>query len=294
MEGHTAFKLRDHFRPSKEPFHEIYMGRNQDEVFFPAYWDYRKYLQSLHIVWQRIREECNSVGEYHTQEVSIPPETPFSQEHLLLINRREATLNVLELDFEAFIVLAKRFMDKAGLLAEKLIAIPKGIMPGNSFTDHKKFFLKYPDIQPNYTKYLEDMTYWYEQELLLWRDKIFSHGKTMVTSMGVSIHKGVIFRPMDRFGSLKDMNKKIFFPMKSKYERLYSLKVTNNDYEMLNDFYQQIRTGGVKLETPDLDHLGDIVSSSGGIEITEESIESIADHLEDFTRDVIALLRVNK
>jgi hypothetical protein len=63
-----------------EPFHEIYMGRNQDEVFFSAYWDYRKYLQSLHIVWQRIREECNSVGEYHTQEVSIPPETPFSQE----------------------------------------------------------------------------------------------------------------------------------------------------------------------------------------------------------------------
>jgi hypothetical protein len=48
-----------------EPFHEIYMGRNQDEVFFSAW---------------RIREECNSVGEYHTQEVSIPPETPFSQE----------------------------------------------------------------------------------------------------------------------------------------------------------------------------------------------------------------------
>jgi hypothetical protein len=201
---------------------------------------------------------------------------------------------VLELDFETFIVLARRFMDKVGLLAEKLIQIPKGMLPGNSFTKHKKFFLQNPDIQPNYTKFLETRTYWYEQELLLWRDKVFSHGKTMVRSMGVSIHKGVIFKPMDRFGPLKDKHKKIFFPMKSKYEGLYSLKVTNNDYEMLNDFYQQIRRGGFKLETSDLEHLGGIVSSSGGMEITEESLESIADHLEDFTRDVVAILSINK
>ena len=266
------------------------MSRNQDEVFFPAYWDYRKYLQSLHIIWQRIRDECNSVREYHTQEVSIPPETLFSQEHLLLITRRKATLDVLELDFETFIVLARRFMDKLGLLAEKLIQIPKGISPGNSFTKHKKFFLENPDIQPNYTKFLETKTYWYEQELLLWRDKIFYHGKTMVTSTGVSIHTGMIFRPMDKFGPLNDKNKKIFFPMKSKYEGLYSLKVTNNDYEMLNDFYQQIRRGGFRLDKPDLDDLGNFVSSSGGIEITEESLESIADHLEDFTKEVIVIL----
>jgi hypothetical protein len=230
MEGHTAFKLKDYFR--NEPFYDIYRKRDQDEIFFNAYTDYRKYLQSLSIIWQRIKEGCNQVGEYHTQEFSKPFESPLSEETLSLITRKHATLNVLELDFEIFIVVARRFMDKVGLLVEKLIEIPQGMRPGNSFTKHKKFFLEHHDIQPNYSQFLKNQTYWYEQELLLLRDKIFSHGKTMVTSMAVSIREGVSFRPMDRFGPLNDKHKKIFLPMKSKYEALYpTLKVTNNDYE---------------------------------------------------------------
>jgi hypothetical protein len=198
MEGHTAFKLRDYFL--YEPFYDIYITRNQDDAFFHRYWDYRKYLQSLYIIWKRIKAECNQIGDYHAQEFSKPFEPPLSDERLSLINRKQATLNVLELDFETFIVVARRFMDKVGLLVEKLIEIPKGKVPGNSFTKHKKFFLEHPDIQPNYSRFLEDKTYWYEQELLLLRDKIFSHGKTMVRSMAVSFREGVIFTPMDRFG----------------------------------------------------------------------------------------------
>jgi hypothetical protein len=98
MQGHTAFKLRDYFR--YEPFYDIYMKRNQDEVFFNAYTDYRKYLHSLRIVWQRIKDECNAIGDYHTQEFSKPFESPLSQETILLMTRKDATLNVLELDFE--------------------------------------------------------------------------------------------------------------------------------------------------------------------------------------------------
>ena len=94
----------------------------------------------MYIIWQRIKEECNKVGDYHTQEIRIPFNTQPSQEQLSLITRNGATLNVLELDFEMFIVFARRFMDKVALLIEKSIEIPKGMGLGNSFTKHKKFF----------------------------------------------------------------------------------------------------------------------------------------------------------
>src|SRR5688572_22023975 len=119
MEGHTAFKLRDYFRD--EPFYVIYLKRNQDSVFFHAYTDYRKYLVSLQIVWQRLKDECSKVGDYYTQELSKSSEWPPSQETLSLMASRDATSNVLELDIETFIILARRFMDKVGLLVEKLI-----------------------------------------------------------------------------------------------------------------------------------------------------------------------------
>ena len=172
-----------------------------------------------------------------------------------------------------------------------LIQFPIQGTSGNSFTKHKKFFLKHPDILPNYTEFLKNKTYWYEQELLLVRDKIFSHGKTMVTSTGVSPQEGVIFTRMDIFGPLSDKHKKIFLPMKSKYEGLYpNLKVTENDYEMLNDFYQQVRRERIRIEEKDLEDLGNIVSSSGGIQVTEEFLECILDHLEDFTKEAIVIL----
>lgn len=66
--------------------------------------------------------------------------------------------------------------------------------------------------------FLENESYWYEQELLLLRDKIFSHGKTMVTMKGVSPQEGVRFRPMTKISLLKADHKKTFLPMKSKYE----------------------------------------------------------------------------
>ena len=88
------------------------------------------------------------------------------------------------------------------------------------------------------------------------RDKIFSHDKTMITSKSVSSREGVSFRPMTRFGPLEDRHKKIFLLMKAQYESSSpTLKVTNNDYEMVNDLFQQIRREKIKLEKNDLDDL---------------------------------------
>lgn len=68
----------------------------------------------MHIIWQRIKEECSKIGDYHTQEFNKPFESPLSKETLTLITRKQATLDVLELDIETFIVLGRRFMDKVG------------------------------------------------------------------------------------------------------------------------------------------------------------------------------------
>ena len=59
---------------------------------------------------------------------------------------------------------------------------------------------------------------------------------------------------------------------------------------MLNEFYHQIRRNGIKLDEVDLVKLGEIISSHGDIYITEEFLESIANHLEDFTKQVVDLL----
>jgi hypothetical protein len=58
---------------------------------------------------------------------------------------------------------------------------------------------------------------------------------------------------------------------------------------MLDGFLQQTRRERIKLEKHDLDALGDIVSSHG-IKINEEFLESIANHLEDFTKVAIVIL----
>ena len=78
--------------------------------------------------------------------------------------------------------------------------------------------------------------------------------------------------------------------MKNKYEKRYSnIRVTANDYEMLDDFLRQIRRQSIRLDKGDVTKLGDIVSSYG-ISIDEEYLESIAEHLEDFMKEVAAIL----
>ena len=79
----------------------------------------------------------------------------------------------------------------------------------------------------------------------------------MITSMSVSSREGVSSDQWSNIWSAKDRHKKIFLSMKAKYESSSpTLKVTNNDYEMVNDLFQQIRREKIKLEKNDLDDLG--------------------------------------
>jgi hypothetical protein len=64
----------------------------------------------------------------------------------------------------------------------------------------------------------------------------------------------------------------------------------NRQFNRILVVNKSIRGSKESLEKNDLDDLGDIVSSYGGIDVTEEFLESIANQLEDFTKEVIVIL----
>lgn len=88
-------------------------------------------------------------------------------------------MNILQYDVRAFVDIARTIMDKLAKLIEKLLGILPGIGPRVSFTDHKKNLPNdHPNIHPAYLDFLQNRTFWFEQELLLLRDKVFAHGNT--------------------------------------------------------------------------------------------------------------------
>jgi phosphomannomutase len=137
-----------------------------------------------------------------------------------------------------------------------------------------------------YSDFLQNRTYWYEQELLLLKDKIFAHGKPLITLPSVSPDSGVSFRRAAGISPLKDHNKKKLLPIIAKYEHRYpSLKITRNEYEMLDDFLRQTRDRHYKLDKDDVRIVSDIVSGTG-VSVDEEFIESIAMHFDNFLEQV--------
>ncbi len=101
-------------------------------------------------------------------------ESKRTDERISLEMRERALLKILEIDIETFILFARRFMDLVAKLIEKQIVRPDGSMSDeDGFTEHKAYFIKNRTINPTYTTFLEDKTYWYEQELTMYRNKIY-------------------------------------------------------------------------------------------------------------------------
>lgn len=59
-------------------------------------------------------------------------------------------------------------MDKVGRLVESLVKLDSGIEVGNSFSDHRIFFINNTKYNPDYSSLLIKETNWYEQDLLIW------------------------------------------------------------------------------------------------------------------------------
>ena len=182
-----------------------------------------------------------------------------------------------------FIGVARTIMNKLAKLIEKLLGLSPGKGPKISFTDHKKLLpVDHPNIHRAYLDFLQNRTYWYEQDLLLLRDKIFVHGNTFVTSWQVSQEGGIKIIKRSVLGPLDERHNKVLLEIKVGYP---TITITDNEWSMLDEFLRQTRRQNIKLAKYDIVKLENIVSSFG-ITIDEEYLESIAQHIEDFMKKV--------
>jgi predicted DNA binding CopG/RHH family protein len=292
MPTHIAFHLKDFF--NEDPLRAIYSKRREDTYLLNAYLDYKLDLEFLRIAWQRLKQGCKEVGEIDIRIREIPPSSKnYDNEAASLWLRQIELVNILQHDVRSFIVTARVIMDKLAKIITKLLGRSPGKGQKVSFTRHKEGLPKYyPDIYHVYLDFLQNRTYWYEQELLLLRDKVLVHGNTFITPWGVSLEKGVIImKRSELVGVLKEEDYKDLLDIKRKYEDKYSnLTVTENSSLMLDEFLQQSRRLNIKWDKADLNKITDIVSSFG-IMIDEDYLESIAHHLEDFMKEVAFIFK---
>jgi hypothetical protein len=157
-----AFILGDFI--TKDPFYNIYLQKRDDRSgFFYVYTDYNQYLQYLNIIWKRIKEEYKTIGLYHRKSFELlanqKGDNPSNQDAIGNVDTQILNmLSVLECDIEAFILFARRFLDKVAKLIESLIIIKKGTQVGNSFSAHRKFFIINKGYNPSYSNLLSEET----------------------------------------------------------------------------------------------------------------------------------------
>jgi hypothetical protein len=186
---------------------------------------------------------------------------------------------VLQCDIEIFVIFVRRFLDKVAKLVELLIELPPGIDVENSFTGHKKYFVGHSDLHSEYSRLLRDETSWYEQDLLLWRDKIFIHGKTLTTGSIISAATGIRLTKSIGVFEMREKDKNDFLKIKEKYEHRYpGMKVTENPFMMIDEFRKEIRERNINLDKEDLVRLGEILSRTG----TSLDIRQIAKRVKVF------------
>ena len=288
---HIAFDLHDFFQ--EDPLREISMKWKQDGQLFYLYIDYHGDFESLQIAWQRLQQEYRRIGEIDLRIRQIPPPNGnYESEAASLYYEEIGIMKNVLYDVRAFIGIARTIMDKLAKLIEKLLGLSQGRGTSVSFSKHKKYLPeRYPNIHPIYLDFLENKTHWYNQELLLLRDKTFEHGNTLLPYVRFSKDDGMTIFKKFEFSLMKESDKKDLLEIIPRYEAIFpNLKVIDDDFGMLYDFLHQTRRLDIKLDKKDVGKIRDIVYSFG-IKIDKEFLESIAHHLEDFIKQVAIIFK---
>jgi hypothetical protein len=244
----------------------------------------------LAIIWNRIKNESKEIGVYHPEESKISHEEQ-PEGWISLLAKQNQVHTIWQCDFETFIIFSRRFMDKVAELIELMIEYPNEKRPGEGFTKHKKWFIEHSEIHPVYSEFLKNKAYWYNQELLLLRDMVIAHSGTLTSGAIVSPRTGAGFRKSYGISRLQGLDKDEFLLIKREYEkRCSSLRIPENDFEMMNDFRREIRKYDIRLDDP---HLGKIlgIAKKSGARLDGECLEFIASHIEDFLRATASIFR---
>jgi hypothetical protein len=247
-------------------------------AFYNIYLDYEDYLVFLAIIWDRLREDYRKFNEYSdfhdkiSEKAKSLPEwslyrlSPDEVQESFNLNHWESKLM---LDYESFIIFSRILMDKLAKVAQCVINAGQNSIPTESFTHHKKFFLKSENIpftlNEKYAKIIREETEWYDLSLAAIRDKIVAHGNARMRSIPYYLRELRNIRPytrptkMVRLISFTEENDKII-EIKKKYEPGYpDLKNIFNLWEVLDYFL----CNNVKLSKQDKSDVIQIISSTG-------------------------------
>ncbi len=133
---------------------------------------------------------------------------------------------------------------------------------------------------------LGEETNWYEQDLLIWRDGIFVHGKTLNTGALITSTRGIQLRKAIGIFHISEKDKKRFVKIKEKYENRHAdLKITENPFMMIDEFREEISRRNIKLDKKDLDELKQIVSRTG----STLDIRKIAKNVKNFVEQTASI-----
>lgn len=273
-----------------DPF-QLISKKTRNVIIF-EYLSYRNYLIYLEIIGRRLKDNYEKYGELepHIIQYMENLETVKNYDVQILIKNQHDIMKEIQLDQESFIIFSKILLDKFGIFVGKLIDAKD--YP-NSFSDHKKWFIKNNYLNPRYSKILTEM-HWYDQFLLVMRDKIIEHGgKTAFTTMFSITRNGVLHyrrKRGDRLGFLSEKQKGYIETLIIKYGRKNEniKNIPLNPAMMLDQFLELILEQNIKLDESDLKELGSIVQSVGG---TIDAI-ILAKHLRKFLDDTAQIFDI--
>jgi hypothetical protein len=256
--------------------------------FLNAVSGYDTYFEYLLVIWTRFLQEF---AQYDSCRRALDKFTPKSS-GVHIWSARERRLHELELillkqlrlDYESFVIFATVLMNKLARIAQLLIG--RNTIPShNSFSDHKKYFLKAANIpyspKEDYAKLVREGTDWFDNFLKASRDKIMIHSDLPWTGIRRSPIRGIQFaRDSTLSGvSLRDETE-FMISLKQKYIEKYPelRQVADVLYEIIEFFMNH----NIRLEDKDMAEFYTVLHKTGS---TLPSLHHLASCIHNFIKE---------
>jgi hypothetical protein len=251
---------------------------------------YHHYYECLQIIQERLKQDYNDydLGLDHAARIFKMKDKSKRNSELLLNSEGLSTIGKsIQLDSESYILFVRILLDKVGLLVELVLNNPNKYSLHQSFTKHKEYFIKNRQYNSKYSKLLEEM-YWYDQYLLLIRDKVVQHGRVRHAWLKPD-EKPVHLLMGENFGLLSDKRKAELVTIVEKYAPRYvpEIKDLNLPLSEISVVMDKVLNDSARMEDGDLKKLQAIVQLTGAAVYVPE----LAKKLDQFLKGIALIFK---